>query len=55
VLSGKHSPVEHKKEDIQKLYDIAYDPNARRYPLFKSTGDLEGEYDLSGEVISVKK
>ena len=48
MLSGKHSPVEHKKEDIQKLYDIAYDPKARKYPLFKSTGDLEGEYDLSG-------
>lgn len=28
VLSGKHKPIEHKKEDIQKLYDIAYDPRA---------------------------
>jgi wobble nucleotide-excising tRNase len=48
VLSGKHAVVEHKKEDIQKLYDIAYDPKARKYPLFKSSTDLEGEYDLSG-------
>lgn len=48
VLSGKHSSVEHKKEDIQKLYDIAYDPKARKYPLFKTSGDLEGDYDLAG-------
>lgn len=49
VLSGSHSPVEHKPEDIQKIYDVAYDPNARRYPEFKKSTDLEGEYDLSGE------
>lgn len=56
VLSGKHSAVEHKKEDIQKLYDIAYDPKARRYPLFKISGELEGEYDLSGaQAILAKK
>ncbi len=48
VLSGKHSAVDHKKEDIQKLYDIAYDPKARRYPLFKFSSELEGEYDLTG-------
>ncbi|MDD4637471.1 MAG: AAA family ATPase, partial [Bacteroidales bacterium] len=48
VLSGKYTAVEHKKEDIQKLYDIAYDPNAQKYPLFKTSADLVGKYDLSG-------
>jgi hypothetical protein len=48
VLAGHHAAVEHKKEDIQKLYEIAYDPDARKYPLFKKSTDLEGEYDLSG-------
>ena len=48
VLSGHHAAVEHKKEDIQKLYEIAYDPDARKYPLFKKSADLEGKYDLSG-------
>ena len=49
VLSGKHKPIEHKKEDIQKLYDIAYDPKARKYPSFKTSAELEGVYDLTGE------
>lgn len=49
VLSGKHKPIEHKKEDIQKLYDIAYDPRAWKYPLFKTSAELEGVYDLTGE------
>lgn len=49
VLSGKHKPIEHKKEDIQTLYDIAYDPKARKYPLFKTSAELEGVYDLTGE------
>lgn len=49
VLSGNHSPIEHKPEDIQKIYDVAYDPNARKYSLFKKSTDLEGKYDLSGE------
>jgi len=49
VLSGSHSPVEHKPEDIQKIYDVAYDPNARKYPEFKKSTDLLGTYDLSGE------
>ncbi len=48
VLAGHHAAVEHKKEDIQKLYEIAYDPDARKYPLFKKSTDLEGEYALSG-------
>ena len=49
VLSGKHKPIEHKKEDIQKLYDIAYDPKARKYPSFNTSAELEGVYDLTGE------
>lgn len=50
VLSGHHEPVEHKKAEIQKLYDVAYDPNARSYPIFKSVDDFSGQYDLSGSV-----
>jgi len=48
VLSGKHKAVEHKKEDIQKIYDVAYDTEARSYPLFKKSDELRGSYDLSG-------
>lgn len=48
VLSGRHKAVEHSKEEIKKLYDIAYDPNASKYPLLKKSAELEGEYDLSG-------
>lgn len=49
VLSGKYKPIEHKKEDIQKLYDITYDLRARKYPFFKTSAELEGVYDLTGE------
>lgn len=48
VLSGNHKPVEHSKEEIKKLYDIAYDPNARSYPLLKKSSEVKGNYDLSG-------
>ena len=48
VLSGRYSAVHHKTEDIQALYDVAYDPKARTYPLFKKSKDVAGRYDLSG-------
>lgn len=48
VLSGRHAAAHHSVEEISALYDIAYDPNARSYNLFKSSGDLTGVYDLSG-------
>lgn len=48
VLSGKHNPVEHDLAEIRALYEIAFDPNARSYPLFKKSTALTGRYDLSG-------
>jgi hypothetical protein len=48
VLSGEHAAVHHETKDIQELYDVAYDPNAKSYPLFKKSKDVPGRYDLSG-------
>jgi wobble nucleotide-excising tRNase len=48
VLTGGHRPVEHKTVKIQELYDVAYDPNAKKYSLFKKSTDLNDTYDLSG-------
>lgn len=49
VLSGHHAAVHHSIEDISALYDIAYDPNARNYSLFKISADLTGTFDMSGQ------
>lgn len=48
VLSGGYSPVDHDDNAIKELYDVAFDPDARRYALFKSSSELSGSYDLSG-------
>ena len=48
VLSGRHEAVHHTIEEIEEQYDIAYDPNARSYSLFKASKDLIGFFDLSG-------
>lgn len=48
ALSGKYAAVHHEIKEIQKLYDVAYDPDAKEYSLFKKSSDLSGRYDLSG-------
>ena len=48
VLSGKHSAVDHDDKAIQELYGVAFDPDARKYSLFKSSAELTDSYDLSG-------
>lgn len=48
VLSGGYSPVDHNDTAIKELYDVAFDPDARRYDLFKSSSEISGSYDLSG-------
>ncbi len=47
VLSGKFAVVHHETADIQVLYDVAYDPKAKAYPLFKKSADVPGRYNLS--------
>lgn len=48
MLSGGHTAAHHETKDIQELYDVAYDPKAKSYPLFKKSKDVSGHYDLSG-------
>lgn len=48
VLSGDYSPVDHNDTAIKELYDVAFDPDARRYDLFKSSSEISSSYDLSG-------
>jgi wobble nucleotide-excising tRNase len=48
VLTGGYSPVDHDDKAIRELYDVAFDPDARRYALFKLSSGLSGVYDLSG-------
>lgn len=54
VLAGKYSPVEHTLEAIQQLYEIAFDPNAQSYGLFKGSKAVSGRYDLSGMALLTK-
>ncbi len=51
VLAGNHAASHHSIEEIKALYDIAFDPNARSYALFKASSDLTGEFDLSGSAL----
>ena len=54
VLSGSYAASHHEMADIQELYDIAYDPNAKSYSLFKLSTELSGRYDLSGASLLAK-
>ena len=51
VLERTYAPVEHDQAEIRKIYDIAFDQNARKYEEFKNSGSLSGKYDLSGSVL----
>lgn len=48
VLSGEYAPTDHDNKEIADLYAVAFDPNARKYPLFKTFADIARTYDLSG-------
>lgn len=48
VLAGKYAAVDHSLETIQQLFEVAFDPNAQNYGLFKGSKAVSGRYDLSG-------
>ena len=54
ILAGKHSPVEHTLDAIRQLFEIAFDPNAQTYSLFKGSKAVSGRYDLSGMALLAK-
>ncbi|MCI2154391.1 MAG: AAA family ATPase [Solobacterium sp.] len=47
----KKTPVEHTEDEIQELYDVAYDKNARPYEKLKKSEFAGMGYDLSNESI----
>lgn len=44
----KYTPIEHKESEIEELYAVAYDKNAKAYDMLKKSSDIAGRYDLSG-------
>lgn len=54
VLAGRYAAVDHSLEAIQQLFDVAFDPNAQNYGLFKGSKAVSGRYDLSGMALLAK-
>lgn len=54
ILAGKYAPVDHSLDSIRQLFEIAYDPNAQSYGLFKDSKAASGRYDLSGMALLAK-
>ena len=54
ILAGKYAPVDHSLDSIRQLFEIAYDPNAQSYGLFKGSKAASGRYDLSGKALLAK-
>lgn len=54
ILAGKYAPVDHSLDSIRQLFEIAYDPNAQSYGLFKGSKAASGRYDLSGMALLAK-
>jgi wobble nucleotide-excising tRNase len=54
ILAGRFSPVEHTLDAIRQLFEVAFDPNARTYDLFRDSRAVSGRYDLSGMALLAK-
>ncbi len=48
VLRQVYTPEAFNFDEVRKLYDIAYDPNAKPYPLFADSKSILSRYDFSG-------
>lgn len=54
VLAGRYTAVDHSLDAIQQLFEVAFDPNAQNYGLFKGSKAVSGRYDLSGMALLAK-
>ena len=54
VLAGRYAAVNHSLDAIQQLFEVAFDPNAQNYGLFKGSKAVSGRYDLSGMALLAK-
>ncbi len=44
----KHPPAWHDEGEIEELYAVAYDKNARSFGMLQTSSDITGKYDFSG-------
>lgn len=54
ILAGRYTAVEHSLDAIQQLFEVAFDPNAQHYGLFKGSKAVSGRYDFSGLALLAK-
>ena len=54
VLAGRYAAVDHSLDAIQQLFDVAFDPNAQHYGLFRGSKAVSGRYDFSGLALLAK-
>ena len=54
VLAGRYAAVDHSLDAIQQLFEVAFDPNAQNYGLFKGSKAVSGRYDLAGMAVLPK-
>ncbi len=54
VLAGRYAAVDHSLDAIQQLFDVAFDPNAQHYGLFRGSKAVSGRYDFSGLALVAK-
>ncbi len=53
-FAGRYAAVDHSLDAIQQLFDVAFDPNAQHYGLFRGSKAVSGRYDFSGLALLAK-